>query len=341
MMTLYNKRGEALELTIRLARQEDVPDIITLLIKQHGNYYANVDLYNVDFVRKVIKNGDLFIAVAELADGLLAGMAGANRKTPFAGTLEWTTLTIRPSCRGFDMGRHLLSFLKQTLPLDPYTCIYGHCMSLDTASQGIMAGLGFRITGAVLNCYRFDAHSENFAGLDLPDKHNLLVVCLRANKKNAGPLYAPRAHTEYITAAYEALGAAYTLEEGEGTKPSGMPAARVIQNEEHRYCEIFAEGIGPDFEKTLKDALKRYEALESQSFNVFINLNDPAAPWACRLLEEQGFFFAGIHALSGIHEYMIFHHSPALPVPFDRIAVLPGFAREVAYIQAQHERRPW
>jgi GNAT superfamily N-acetyltransferase len=319
-----------------LARQEDVPDIITLLIKQHGNYYANVDLYSADFIRKVIKNGDLYIAVAERADGLIAGMAGANRKTRFAGTLEWTMLTIRPSCRGFDMGRRLLSFLRQTLEPDLYTCIYGHCMSLDTASQGILAGLGLCMTGAVLNCYRVDSHAENFAGLELPAKHSLLVTCLQGSKKNAGALYVPQAHREYIQAVYEALGAAYTF--GEEVKPSGAPAVTVTQNEEHRYCEVFAEAAGLDFEKALKDTLEQYGALEQQSFNVFINLNDPAAPWACRVMEDQGFFFAGVHALSGAHEYMIFHYSPALPVPFDRIAVLPGYAGTWAYIRDQYER---
>ncbi|MDR2617988.1 MAG: hypothetical protein LBC62_03870 [Treponema sp.] len=336
-MTLYNKRREALEVTIRLAVQEDVPDIITLLIKQHGNYYANVDLYSADFVRRVIKNRDLSIAVAECAGGLIAGMAGANGKTRFAGTLEWVMLTIRPSCRGFDIGRRLLSFLRQTLERDLYSCIYGHCMSLDTASQGIMAGLGFRMTGAILNCYRFDTHAENFAGLDLPDKHRLLVVCLLGTKKHAGVLYVPDEHREYIQAVYEALGAEYTLDKE--AKPSGTTAVTVTQNNEHRYCEVFAEETGPDFEKTLKDTLEQYGALEQQSFNVFINLNDPAAPGACRILEDRGFFFAGLHALSGACEYMIFHYSPALAVPFDRIAVLPGYAGEFAYIRDQYEKK--
>jgi hypothetical protein len=36
---------------------------------------------------------------------------------------------------------------------------------------------------------------------------------------------------------------------------------------------------------------------------------------------------------------MILHYSPALPVPFDLIAVLPGFAGEFAYIREQYEGR--
>ncbi|MDR3172747.1 MAG: GNAT family N-acetyltransferase [Treponema sp.] len=336
-MTVYNKRRETREVSIRPARQEDVPDIISLIIKQHGNYYPYADLYSVDFVRRVIEKEDMYIIVAELAGGLLAGMTGANRKTQFAGTLEWIMLTIRPSCRGFGMGKLLISFLQQTLPAERYAGIYGHCMSLDTASQGILAGLGHRITGALLNCYRVDAHAENFAGLDLPFKHNLIVTCLPGNKKNSGPLYVPPAHAGYIKGVYDALGTACALREG--APPGTSSDCAVVQKEEHRYCEFFAEEIGLDFEKTLDVALERYGALEGQSFNAFINLNDPAAPWACGLLEDRGFSFAGIHALSGPHEYMILHNSPAVPVPFDRIAVLPGFAGEFSYIREQYEKR--
>ncbi|MDR2403916.1 MAG: hypothetical protein LBD78_07795 [Spirochaetaceae bacterium] len=339
-MTVYNKRGETREVTLRLARPEDVPDIITLIIKQHGNYYPYVDLYSMDFVRWVIEKEDMYIIVAELADGMLAGMTGANSKSQFAGTLEWIMLTIRPSCRGFSMGKLLISFLHQILPAERYAGIYGHCMSLDTASQGIVAGLGHRITGAFLNSYRVDTHAENFTGLDLPFKHNLIVTCLPGNKKDAGPVYAPPVHAGYIKGVYDSLGTGYTLREGEGVKPSRVSSnCTVIQKEEHRYCEFSAEEIGLDFEKTLDDTLEQYGVLEGQSFNALINLNDPAAPWAYGLLENRGFSFAGIHALSGLREYMIAHYSPTLPVPFDRIAVLPGFAGEFAYIRKRYEER--
>jgi hypothetical protein len=282
----------------------------------------------------------MYIIVAELADGLVAGMTGANGKTQFAGTLEWIMLTIRPSYRGLGMGKKLISFLHQTLPAERYTGVYGHCMSLDTASQKILAGLGHHITGTLLNSYRVDSHAENFAGLVLPFKHTLIVTCLPGNKKNSGPLYVPPAHAGYIKGVYETLGVAYELREAEGVEPGeASSVCTVTQQEEHRYCEFHVEKIGGDFEKALADALDQYGTLEGQSFNVFINLNDPAAPWAYRLLEDRGFSFAGIHALLGAHEYMILHYSPGLPVSFDRIAVLPGFAGEFAYIREQYERK--
>jgi ribosomal protein S18 acetylase RimI-like enzyme len=336
-MVVYNKHREALDVTIRLAGQDDVPDIMTLLIKQHGNYYPYADLYSMDFVRSAIQRGDIYIVVAELADGLIAGMTGANGKTQFAGTTEWIMLTIRPSCRGYAIGKLLVSALPQVLPPELRASTYGHCMSLDTASQKILAGLGHHITGALLNSYRLDTHAENLSGLDIPVKHNLLVTCLPGNKKDAGHIFAPPAHAGYIRTVYETLGVRYTLEDREGTEPpAASSVCAAIQKEEHRYCEIFVREIGLDLAGILEDTLKQYGAVEEQSFNAFISLHDPGAPWAYRIFEERGFSFAGIHALSGPEEYMILQYSPALPVPFDRIAVLPDFAGEFSYIRDRH-----
>jgi hypothetical protein len=334
-MKVYNKRQEELEVDIRLAQREAVPDIISLLIKQHGNYYPYTDLYSMDFVGRAIDNKDLYMVVAELTNGLVAGMTGANSKTQFAGALEWIMLTIRPACRGFGMGRYLISYLQQVLPPELFTCVYGHCMSLDTASQGILASLGHRITGAFLNCYRLDTHAENLSGMILPFKHNLIVTCLPGNKKDAGPLYAPPAHAGYIRGVYDTLGVTYSIRE-DGIQPPGPSSVcSVGQMEGHRYCEFCAEEIGLDFEKILDDALNQYGTLEGQTYNALVNLNDPAAPWAGGLLEDRGFSFAGVQALSGPREYLIYHYSPAVEVPFDQIAVLPDFVKTFSYIKDQ------
>jgi ribosomal protein S18 acetylase RimI-like enzyme len=335
-----NTGRETQEVTIRLAQREDIPDIIALIIKQHGNFYPYADLYRADFLRSVIEDRTMYIVIAEFDGGQVVGMTGANNKNQFAGTREWIMLTILPSCRGHGIGKKLTSFLKSSLPQEGYTGIYAHGMTLDTASQKLLIDRGHHITGAILNCYRVDTHAENFAGLDIPFKHSLIVTCLAGDKKDAGPLYVPPVHAGYVKGVYENLGVAYSLREDPGGEPEGAASTCIVtQMDEHQYTEFLVTKPGRDFEKILGDALDQYGAGEGQSFNAFINLNDPAALWAYRLLEERGFSFAGIHALSGAYEYMILHYSPVLPVPFDRMAVLPGFSGEFAYIREQYEGR--
>ncbi|MDR0723208.1 MAG: GNAT family N-acetyltransferase [Treponema sp.] len=330
---------------IRLAHPDDAPQVIALLIKQHGKTYPNPRFYDEAWVRQGIDAGILYFAVVELPDGTLVGMAGSDAGNVFPGSLMFMLMTIVPSLRGFGLGKHLHNFLLQIGAFDKYTCIYMHCLTLDTASQIFCNGSGGRMTGLLMNRYIYDTETENLSGLHLPLKRTHLVSCIPKAKQDVGVLYTPAAHTAYIEDVYESLGAAYRLDSYEETKPRAMHSLLTItQYEYHRYCELMIKETGRDFVSILRDVLKQYGVLEQQTFNVFVNLNDPGCPEACRVLEEQGFFFTGLQPLSGQCEYMIMHYSPHIPVPFDKIAVIQEFNKQLSYIkhkyqEAQHDRK--
>ncbi|MDR2246173.1 MAG: GNAT family N-acetyltransferase [Treponema sp.] len=338
VMNVRNKKGESLNFKLRLARPDDAPQLIALLIKQHGKNYPDRQFYDEAWIRQRIERRTMHFAVLELADGTVAGMVGGNEEIVFSGSIVFFLLTLDPLLRGFRAGAHLHRFLLESVQIGTYTCIYGYCLTLDTASQKICTELGYYMTGLVLNRYIYDATAKNLVDLSLPLKRTHLVVCIPRAKQDAGILYAPPAHTAYIRDAYESLGVAYRFSNQEETKLGTMPSlVTITPYEEHRYCELLVKETGHDFARILEDVLKHYGALEQQTFNVFINLNDPGCPDACRLLEEQGFFFTGLQPLSGQYEYMIMHYSPRLPVLFDKIAVVPEFNKQFSVIQHNYQ----
>lgn len=334
MLKVYNKEGASLDIRIRLAHPDDAPQLIALLIKQHGKNYPNPQFYDEPWVRQRINAGILHFAVVELPDGTLAGMAGCNAENIFPGSLMFMLMTIVPSLRGFGLGKHLHNFLLQIGAFDKYTCIYMHCLTLDTASQTFCNGSRGRMTGLLVNRYIYDTETENLSGLHLPLKRTHIVSCIPKAKQAVGVLYTPPAHAAYIEDIYKSLGVAYSFNNHEETKPRAIRSLFTLtQYADHRYGELLIKETGHDFASILGDALKQYGALEQQTFNVFINLTDPGCPEACRVLEEQGFFFTGLQTLSGQYEYMIMHYSPHIPVPFDKIAVIPEFNKRFSYIQ--------
>jgi hypothetical protein len=187
------------------------------------------------------------------------------------------------------------------------------------------------MTGLLPNGYFNDTSAEYLVGLSLPVKDVLLVACLPRAKKDAGIFYIPPSYRDYIIGVYEPMGIAFSVRAGE--LPSGFPSVYNLSDiTEHRYCELMVQKTGDDFNDILRTILEQYGGRENQSFNVFVNLNDPGCPHACRLLEEAGFFFTGVHPLSGEYEYLLMHHSPSLPVLFDRIVVVPEFKDRFDYI---------
>ncbi|MDR2393762.1 MAG: hypothetical protein LBD93_06380 [Treponema sp.] len=217
-------------------------------------------------------------------------------------------------------------------------------MTVDTISQKNHIEVGYQMTGLLLNRGIYDSKAENIVGMSIPSKRSNLIACLPRAKQDVGVLYTPLAHTAYIGEVYESLGVAYRFNKHEETKPRMMRSLLTITPyEDHRYCELLVKETGHDFAGILEDVVKQYGSREQQSFNVFINLNDPGCPEACRLLEEQGFFFTGLQPLSGAYEYMIMHYSPRLPIPFDTIAVIPEFTKRFrsiqhAYQEARYDR---
>jgi hypothetical protein len=334
-MKVYNKRGDSLECTIRLARPDEASKLIALLIKQHGNNHPNPQLYQEECIHTAIQEGVLYFAVVELEDGTLAGMTGADTRNLFPGSLVINLLTTIPHIRGFGLGKQLHQFLLHTPVADTCTSFYTHCLTLDTFSQTICLDLGYRMTGLLLNRYIYDVRTENFAGLSLPLKRTHLIACRPQAKQDAGIFYAPPAHERFIGEVYASLGVAYRLNsQGKtGSPPPAQSVYTLTQHEDHRYAEVMVPQSGLDFGDLLGTILECYGALEQQTFNIYLNLNDPGSLLACSLLEERGFFFTGVQPLAGPYEYMVFHYSPSIPVPFDQIRVVPPFQAQFEYIQ--------
>ncbi|GHV91011.1 hypothetical protein AGMMS50268_15140 [Spirochaetia bacterium] len=335
-MTVYNKEGASPEVNIRLAEGDDASRLIDLMKKQHGNSYMP-SFYQEPWVRHGMESGELHFALAELSDGTLAGIIGADAGNVFTGSLVFILLVVDKPLRGFGMGKMLHHFILNAKPWDQYTCIYGHCMSLDPVSQMNHIEFGYKMTGLFLNRYQFDPGAEYTADMSLPLKHCHVIACLPRAKRDAGLLYAPAAYIPYISRIYDSLGAAYTFAEVEPVYPHLNYT--LIQSDPHQYCEIFVKEGGSAFTSVLKENLEKYAPLERQSFNAFVSMNDPGCPAVCALLEDQGFFFTGIQPLSGQIEYLLYHYSPSIPVPFDKIAVVPEFKKDFEWIRSLYGKK--
>jgi hypothetical protein len=317
-----------------MALPGDAAEMIALLRKQYGAAYQ-LKMYDEEFVRKLIENNILSVVVAEASLGIV-GMMGSNTENDFPGALAFTMLVIKPEMRGFGLSKILQGFLIETVPSGAFTCIYAHCLAMDIISQLNHITFGYRMTGLLLNSYRYDSQAEYLAGLSIPLKNAFLVACLPQAKQDAGLLYAPPSYAAYIDDVYTSLGVGYTL--SEGREPTILQSiCSIHQDEYHRYCELFIQEAAPDFVGILDGILRQYAGLEHQTFNIFVNLNDPACSYACRHLEEKGFFFTGLQPLSGEYEYMILHYSPSIPVLFDQVAIIPELKRKLSWVQKRYQ----
>jgi hypothetical protein len=328
---VYSKQGESLQVNLRFAGIDDSEAIIELLKKQHGTNYPK-KMYDPDYLRDRIELEDLQIALAVTDSDGIIGLIGTNRDNLFLGSIALIMLVIKLESRGFGLGKILPEFLLQSTDQDRYSSIYGHCMTVDVITQTNLSRLGCNLTGILLNGCIHDRMSEYARRISpaLPFKEALVVTCLPRAKTEAGPLYGS-AYAGYISAVYRRLGVAFTLHEGVRPPDALVSDLTVHQEEEQKYAEFFLTHTGLDFSDRIRRMLNQYSGRE-QTFNGFVNLNDPGCPYACGILEDLGFFFSGLQPLSGPYEYAIMHYSPFLEVPFEQLAIVSDFKESFDYI---------
>jgi GNAT superfamily N-acetyltransferase len=330
-VALFNKQGESLKVDLRFANAGDSENIISLLKNQHGTNYSK-KMYDPDYLRNKIELGSLRVVLVESRNDGIVGIVGSNSENAFKGGIAFIMLVVNPRYRGFGLGKILQDFLLKSTEQDAYTCIYGHCMTVDTITQSNQLRFGYTFTGILLNCCIHDRGAEYVrdTNITLPFKDALVVACLSRAKRDAGLLYG-YPYSRYISDVYTKLGVAYTLAEDVSRPDALVSDVFWEQDDDQKYAEFFTAAVGLDFADRIKKMIGQYPARE-QSFNGFINLNDPGCPYACRILEDYGFFFSGLQPLSGRYEYAIMHYSPFLEVPFEKLAIVFDFKEQFDYI---------
>jgi GNAT superfamily N-acetyltransferase len=294
--------------------------------------------YDRDWLAGGIAKEALRFFVAELPGASLGGIAGLDAEGHFPGSLILILLLVDKTLRGYGLGKLISPYVLKAASQIPCTCEYAHSLTIETISQSFLETEGFKTTGLILNRYMMDPGAPYVTVADLPFKTSHLIACYMRDKKDAGTLYVPDPYQAFAGEVYRSLGAAYTLVPSPSpNRDAGTAEFSYTQAEIDRYCEMIVRKTGAGLRETLEDLLDTWAALPRQTFNIFINMNDPGCPRLCAFLEGRGFFFTGIQPLSGLNEYLIYHYAPGLADPFDKVAVIPGFVKHLDWMRSLHK----
>jgi GNAT superfamily N-acetyltransferase len=325
---------------LRPARPGDAPGIIRLIRGQYGENYMP-SFYDKDWLAGGIARGALRFYAAELPGASLGGIAGLDAEGPFPGTLILILLLVDKALRGYGLGKLISPYILKEASQIPCTCEYAYSLTVETISQSFLETEGFKAAGLLLNRYLLDPAAPYATVADLPLKVSHLIACYMRDKKDAGILYVPPSYQAFTGEVYQSLGAAYTLAppgDPDRNRAAGTADFSYIQADADGYCEMIVRKTGAGLRETLEELLDSCAAFPRQTFNIFINMNDPGCPRLCSFLEERGFFFTGLQPLSGPNEFLIYHYAPGLADPFDKVAVVPSFAKHLDWMRSLHRR---
>jgi len=309
-------------------REEDRDDVISVLMENYQFDYFHSVCYDGAQLVRANRDRSHALYVAVLPDGEFVGVVGAKFRVFFPQSYEMSLHMLRKKFHGQGMAKGLLRYCIQRSMSMHLTGVYGHCVTYQTVTQHEVAELGLTSTGLWPGRHLSNRSFLKAMGKELRStKLHSLVVAKRGMIAQAGQLYCPKEHREFVASVYGQLGVACELKSrlDKGQNSVAPPCSQVEywDNPQSANLDLFFTRIGLDLPKLLKAALRERRAVSHQSWSVFLNMQSPHTLWAYRECCKRGFYFTGIHPLHGGWEYLMLHREPPEGYAWEELELTP------------------
>lgn len=157
----------------RLARQDDVPELIALYQSIFETYPS--PLIHSSYLDAVFQKDTLFAVCTR--EGEIVSAASAELQ-PHLRSAELTDCATKPGARGLGLMSHILALLEREIGERGYVCAYTMARSRSFGMNNVFYRLGYEFLGRLVNnCDIYGAYEDM----------NIWVRDLRASRKGEGP----------------------------------------------------------------------------------------------------------------------------------------------------------
>ncbi len=356
VLHLKNKQERSLTVTLRQYRPGDEEGMIACIRDEYGDTYFKRGFYEPIYIKEESDNGHILFLVAQTKAGEIAGMLILKNFLPKENMCEIASQIFRKKYRGYGLAMPFFEYAMEILLKNNYSAAYCLPVLFHDVTQRLLYRLGLRATGFIMNVFNMWNITHSYHN-GKNTKHSQGIQIRAVNKQDAGTVYIPYEHQNFVAKVYDSLGVKYCIgqdivrenSDSSGKVPHGninnlsaMPPQSLIsfwQNELQSSLEIEIRIVGGDLTKRIIDLHKKYPLKGAQTSNVFLNCSDKNAVWAYRVLEAEGYFFTGLKPLCGRNEYMVLHNPGEVEIYFEDYVVSSEFAGLLNYVRKAYEDR--
>lgn len=316
-------------LTVEPDNKELLEGMALCVRDEYGDSYPRKSVYDAAALSDEIRSGNVICILAVSEEGDPVSSLALTPCGGLEGVPELTVHVVRHAYRGFGIGTVLTKALLEHPKVKSYCAVTAHSVTFHPKAQHQTLRCGLIPTGFLFSIHsnKILKHSFSVEGVL---KQSFAVSVFPEDKKDAGVIYAPAEHKDFISGIYEKLGAAFSL--GEGEKLEGATRMHINQDETHHTMTAELFSCGDEVDRWAASVLAG-QHFPDQTLNLLININDPSAPAAYEKLKALGFIFTGLHPLCKNGEFMILHHPMGVPVIFDKLCIDEGYREVFDYIR--------
>lgn len=296
-----------LDIVLRPFEDRDAEGIIACIRDEYGETYFKRDFYNPEFIKKMHGEGAITFLVAQTGEGEIAGILALKSFFPSETMCEVASEIFRKKFRGYGLAEPVLGYGLETIACQCYSAAYALPVTFHSITQRILQKLGMTATGFILSVFRTECvHSSYQYGRC--QKHSQGIQIKPMEKNDAGNIYLPEELAPIAGRIYTRLGVDYKIDASDDV-PDKKTRLYFTNDTRHRNGSITVLRPGFDLKEQLDRILEKYRDVPLQTFNVFLNISDPAAVQAYRVLEKSGFFFTGFKPLCSEREILVMHYA--------------------------------
>ena len=307
MKVTLRHRTDSTELNVilRLFEDRDAEDVIACIREEYGETYFKRDFYDPAFIRKMHTEGAITFLVAQTEEGEIVGILALKSFFPAETMCEIASEIFRKKFRGYGLAEPMLRYGMETIAQLNYSAAYALPVTFHSITQRILQNLGMTATGFIFSVYCTECAESSYS-YGRCKKHSQGIQIRPMEKNDAGSLYLPDELTSIADQVYSRLGADYKI--CYANAPLDAKTRLYFTNDAlHRSSSITLLRPGADLKAQIDRIRERYREIPLQTFNVFLNISDPVAPQAYRILQESGFFFTGFKPLCSEREILVMH----------------------------------
>jgi len=322
---------------VRVATPEDAIEITRCAYRSHGYSFFDAKIYDYRQLAMDIQNGSIYSVITVEPGGKVLGHIAVVRSHPDDPIVECTYVFVDPNLRGGGVSKKIGNLVFDYLIRNPSIRGWSACsVSNHVFSQKLVANYRANVCGIQLaSC----VETWRFKGIasDLGSQRNSDVIAFMPIDRSVRTVFLPVRHRDAILQLYQALG----LERSVGDpgpsvlQPLGPSQIEVDVMEDDRTADIDVIRPGGNLIDLLRKTLRRLCVQGIVSILIRLPLEAPATSAMVPLLEDLGFFFAGILPLTRIGDALLLQYLNNVTVDYAKIQIhSEGGRRLLEYIQS-------
>jgi len=329
---------ERIAYSIRLLEPRDAVEVARCAYRAYGYSYPNPHIFFPDRVVDLNARGSLVSALAVTPGGDIMGHAALEVPSGEAGApVEIGMAFVKPAYRGQGCLHDLTTFLLDEARQRGFGGVYVQSVTTHPASQKAARSVGFRECGLFVGAYPETMNFKKLGG-EAGQRLSLVLAFLPLVAFPAETLHCPLRHRRMLERLFSELDMHPRMVFPRGLHPElspGQGEMRVSVTEATAAAEINLVVLGMETKAAVRAVVRQLCRKRIEFISLRLPLRDPATPFLCDALEEEGFFFAGVlpHASRG--PFLLLQYLNNQIIDYGRVRIASDIAGDLlSYIRS-------